>query len=126
MRKRSLAALCTATALGIVLAIPTAATAADPHASGFRAWTDRTRVYLDFGTGPLPKGLKVHLRKAGTATPAATVTSFEPRADDTPCVPSCQQDPGVTGVQSAPLRLADLGRYTVDVEYTGTVGEPIR
>ncbi|MCM1976449.1 hypothetical protein [Streptomyces sp. G1] len=68
----------------------------------------------------------MHLRKAGTGTPAATVTSFEPRKDDTPCTPSCQEDPGVTGVQSAPLRLADLGRYTVDVEYTGTVGEPIR
>ncbi|WP_407839741.1 hypothetical protein ACE1OC_30740 [Streptomyces sp. DSM 116496] len=126
MRKRSLAALCTATALGVILAIPTAALAADPHPSGFRAWTDNTRIHLDFGSSPRPKRLKVHLRKPGTAAPVATITSFESTPDEDPCSPSCQDDTDPeTGIRSAPLRLADLGTYSVDVVYDGTLSEPI-
>lgn len=124
MRKRSLAALCTVTALGVVLTIPATAQAADPHPSGFRSWTDQTRLYLDFGTQQ-PKDLKVHLRKTGTDTPVATVTSFEYMEDEDPCSPSCQDDPGFWGIQSAPLRLADLGQYSLDVEYDDTLGETI-
>ncbi|MFJ7266090.1 hypothetical protein ACIQV3_05365 [Streptomyces sp. NPDC099050] len=125
MRKRSLAALCTVTALGAVLAIPTAALAADSHPSGFKAWTDRTRLYLDFGSTALPKDLKVHLRKHGTDTRVATVTSFEFMDDEDPCMPSCEEDEGESGIRSTPLRLADLGTYSVDVEYDGTLGETI-
>ncbi|MFD5143354.1 hypothetical protein [Streptomyces sp. NPDC058401] len=126
MRKRSLAALCTSTALGVVLAVPTTALAADPAASGFKAWTDGTRIHLDFGGSKLPKRLKVQLRKAGSTAPVATVTSFESTPDEDPCSPSCQDDtdPG-TGIRSAPLRLADLGTYSVDVLYDGTLSEPI-
>ncbi|MFB6521924.1 hypothetical protein [Streptomyces sp. NPDC056401] len=126
MRKRSLAVLCTATALGAVLAVPTTALAADPHPSGFRVWTDSTRIHLDFGGSKLPQHLKVNLRKAGSATPVATITSFERTPDEDPCSPSCQDDTDPeTGIRSAPLRLADLGTYSVDVLYDGTVGEPI-
>ncbi|MFF1413637.1 hypothetical protein ACFVX6_28285 [Streptomyces sp. NPDC058289] len=126
MRKRSLAALCTATALGVVLAIPTAALAADPHPSGFKAWTDGTRIHLDFGSAPLPKHLKAQIRKAGSSTPVATVTSFESTPDEDPCSPSCEDDTDPeTGIRSAPLRLADLGTYSVDVVYDGTLSEPI-
>lgn len=124
MRKRTLAALCTATALAGALGAPTAAQAAEQFPKGFHTWTDETRVYLDFGTDS-PKNLKVHLRKAGTATRIATVTSFQSLPDEDPCMPSCQDDPGESGIGSAPLRLADLGKYSVDVEYTGTAGEPI-
>ncbi|MCX5125016.1 hypothetical protein [Streptomyces sp. NBC_00347] len=126
MRKRSLAALCTATALGVVLAIPTAALAADPQPSGFKAWTDGTRVHLDFGGSKLPQHLKVNLRKPGSDAPVATVTSFESTPDEDPCSPSCDDDnDSETGIRSSPLRLADLGTYSVDVLYDGTQGEPI-
>lgn len=124
MRKRTLAVLCTATALAGALGAPTAAQAAEQFPKGFHTWTDETRVFLDFGTDR-PKGLKVHLRKAGTATRVATVTEFQYLPDEDPCSPSCQDDPGETGIGSAPLRLADLAKYSVDVEYTGTAGETI-
>lgn len=125
MRKRTLSALCTLGALGGVLAAPTAAQAADPHPAGPSVRTDETRIYVDFGTRTLPKDLKVLLRKTGTDTPVATIDEFGFLEDMDPCMPSCQDDPGETAVETTPLRLADLGRYAVDVEYDGTEGETI-
>lgn len=125
MRRRSLSVLCTLGALGGALAVPTAAQAADPHPSGPAVRTDETRIYLDFGTFTLPKDLKVLLRKEGTDTPVATITEFGFMEDTVPCDPSCEDDPGETTVETSPLRLADLGRYAVDVEYDGTEGETI-
>ncbi|MEU2021894.1 hypothetical protein ABZ565_06980 [Streptomyces sp. NPDC016469] len=128
MRRRTLSALCALGALGAfggVLAAPTAAQAADPHPSGPSVRTDETRIYVDFGTRTLPKDLKVLLRKSGTDTPVATIDEFSFLEDTDPCMPSCQDDPGETAVETTPLRLADLGQYAVDVEYDGTEGETI-
>ncbi|MCX5299163.1 hypothetical protein OG898_22165 [Streptomyces sp. NBC_00193] len=125
MRKRTLAVLCTATALAGGLLVPTAAQAAEPFPAGFKAWTHDERVYVDFGTAATPKDLKVHLRKTGTDTPVATVTAFRLIEDDDPCNPSCGDDPGTTALETAPLKLAELAKYSVDVEYDGTAGEPI-
>ncbi|POX57361.1 hypothetical protein C3489_01235 [Streptomyces sp. Ru71] len=125
MRRSTLAALCTLGALGGVLTVPTAAQAADPHPNGPSVRTSETRIHLDFGTNTLPKDLKVLLRKEGTDTPVATVTEFIHVQDTDPCNPSCQDDPGETAIETSPLRLADLGRYAVDVEYAGTAGETI-
>ncbi|MFJ7629753.1 hypothetical protein ACIQZN_24970 [Streptomyces sp. NPDC097595] len=128
MRRRTLSALCALGALGAlggVLAAPTAAQAADPHPSGPSVRTDETRIYVDFGTSTLPKDLKVLLREPGTETPVATITEFDFVEDPDPCMPSCQDDSGETAVETTPLRLADLGRYAVDIEYDGTEGESI-
>ncbi|POX47465.1 hypothetical protein C3489_29520 [Streptomyces sp. Ru71] len=112
MRRRTLAALCTLGALGGLLAMPTAAQAADPYPNGPSVRTDDTRVYVDFGTSTPPEDLKVVLRKEGTDAPVATVTEFG-------------ADSGGTAVKTSALRLADLGRYAVDVEYAGTGGETV-
>lgn len=125
MRKRTLAVLCTATALAGGLFVPATAQAAEPFPSGFKAWTSDGRVYVDFGGAATPKDLKVHLRKEGSDTPVATLSAFHWVVDDDPCNPSCQDDPGPTTLVSEALKLADLAKYSVDVEYDGTAGEPI-
>ncbi|MEV5603178.1 hypothetical protein AB0L33_17225 [Streptomyces sp. NPDC052299] len=125
MRRRTVSVLCALGALGGALATPTAAQAADPHPSGPLVRTDETRIYVDFGSYTLPKDLKVLLRKPGTDTPVATIDEFQFLEDTDPCMPSCQDDPGETTVGTTPLRLRDLGRYAVDVEYDGTEGETI-
>ncbi|WP_306187039.1 hypothetical protein [Streptomyces sp. MK5] len=125
MRRRTLSALCTLGALGGVLAVPTAAHAADPYPNGPSIHTDDTRIYVDFGKPLPPKNLKLLLRKTGTETPVAAVTEFAQMQDTDPCDPSCEDDPGETAVVTSPLRLADLGRYAVDVQYDGTEGETI-
>ncbi|GGZ10254.1 hypothetical protein GCM10010365_31830 [Streptomyces poonensis] len=117
--------LCTLGALGGVLAVPAAAQAADPYPSGPSVRTSETAIFLDFGTTKLPKDLKVLLRKTGTDTPVATITKFDVLQDEDICMPSCQDDPGETGIRTSALGLADLGRYAVDVEYDGTGGETI-
>ncbi|WP_407838716.1 hypothetical protein ACE1OC_23825 [Streptomyces sp. DSM 116496] len=115
MNNRINAVLCTATVLGLgaaALAVPT--TAAQAAAAfkplQFSASVVHERVILDFGTEPLPKDLKVHLRKKGTTARVATVTGFTAAPE---------------GVQTAPLKLAALGEYAVDVEYDGPQGEPV-
>ncbi|WP_320773760.1 hypothetical protein [Streptomyces sp. CRN 30] len=122
MRRRTLSVLCTLGALGGVLAVPTAAQAADPYPSGPSVRTSENAVVLDFGTFDLPKNLKVLLRETGTDTPVATITEFG-FVDDGDDVD--WDEPHVTAVTTSPLRLADLGRYAVDVEYDGTGGETI-
>lgn len=122
MRKRILAVLCSATAMGAVLAVPTAAHAADPYL-WLKAEVENESVVLDFGTMEQPKGLKVHLRKKGTTERVATVTSFDSRDE---CMFGCD----IGGVESrlfltGPLKLAQLGEYAVDVEYAGTEGETV-
>ncbi|GGZ10246.1 hypothetical protein [Streptomyces poonensis] len=122
MRKRTLSVLCTLGALGGVLAVPAAAQAADPFPSGPSVRTSENAVFLDFGTRKLPKDLKVFLREPGTDTPVATITELDwaDEGDDVDW-----DEPHVTVVRTSPLRLADLGRYAVDVEYDGTEGETI-
>ncbi|MCX5405362.1 hypothetical protein OHA37_15880 [Streptomyces sp. NBC_00335] len=123
MKKRISAVLCTATALGAMLAAPTAAHAADSH-PGFGTDASSWGVDLAFGTTEQPKGLKVHVRAKGASTPVATITSFFRKER---CVMWCDnvaplyEDLFATG----PLRLPALGQYVVDVEYEGTEGEPI-
>ncbi|MFF3215341.1 hypothetical protein ACFYYB_32450 [Streptomyces sp. NPDC002886] len=127
MNKRITAVLCTATALGAVLAVPTAAQADESRPKGFSARVEHETVTLDFSGDP-PKDLKVHLRKKGTTKRVATVTSFHPvRPEDwDPCADSCgDPDPTWFPVRTAPLKLADLGEYAVDVEYDGTGGETV-
>ncbi|MFF1415965.1 hypothetical protein ACFVX6_40415 [Streptomyces sp. NPDC058289] len=132
MNKRINAVLCTATVLGLgaaALAVPTtAAQAAASQPRQFSARVVHERVILDFGTELLPKDLKVHLRKKGTTARVATVTSFTavPEAGIEPCPDSCG-DPvtAAVPVQTAPLKLAALGEYTVDVEYDGPQGENV-
>ncbi|MFB6522966.1 hypothetical protein [Streptomyces sp. NPDC056401] len=115
MNNRINAVLCTATVLGLgatALAVPTTAAqaAAAVQPRQFSAHVVHERVILDFGTEPLPKDLKVHLRKKGTTARVATVTGFTAAPE---------------GVQTAPLKLAALGEYSVDVEYDGPQGEPV-
>ncbi|MFJ7271265.1 hypothetical protein ACIQV3_32260 [Streptomyces sp. NPDC099050] len=122
MKKRILALLCTATAVGAVMAVPTAAHAADPH-QWLKTVMEDERVVLDFGTMEQPAGLKVHVRKKGKTERVATVASFDSRDE---CYIECH----IGGVESRlfltdPLKLPELGEYTVDVEYDGTGGEPV-
>ncbi|MCX5405361.1 hypothetical protein OHA37_15875 [Streptomyces sp. NBC_00335] len=123
MKKRILAMLCAATATGAVLAVPTTAQAADPHAWGFEAQVEQENVVLYFKTLEQPKGLKVHLRKKGTAARVATITTFSTRDQ---CHLGC--DIGEVTSRyflTGPLKLAALGEYAVDVEYEGTEGEAV-
>ncbi|MCX5405850.1 hypothetical protein OHA37_18385 [Streptomyces sp. NBC_00335] len=122
MKKRILALLCTATAVGAVLAGPTAAHAADPYRL-LKAEMEYERVVLDFGAPEQPDGLKVHVRKKGTTERVATVASFSSRD-------RCSFECGIGEVTSRsfltdPLVLPELGEYTVDVEYDGTEGETV-
>ncbi|MFE4262556.1 hypothetical protein [Streptomyces sp. NPDC056883] len=114
MNKRINGVLCTATVLGLgaaALAVPTtAAQAAVFKPLQFSARVVHEQVILDFGTAVVPKDLKVHLRKKGTTARVATVRSFTAAPE---------------GVQTAPLKLAALGEYAVDVEYDGPQGEPV-
>ncbi|MCX5406397.1 hypothetical protein OHA37_21290 [Streptomyces sp. NBC_00335] len=123
MKKLISTALCTATAMAAMLAMPTAAQAADPHPE-FYASTQHEQVVLYVESLKRPAGLKVHLRKKGTAQRVLTVSEFVSMPYDDPCseAASCM-DPSPFG--TAPLKLAALGEYDVDVEYTGTQGEPI-
>ncbi|MER5758973.1 hypothetical protein [Streptomyces sp. NPDC002082] len=123
MKKRISAVLCVATALGATLAVPTAAHAADPHPK-FVVISAASGIELKFPTPEQPKGLKVHVRPKGTTTPAATITSFSVTEN---CTMMCETDTPVMTeyLTTGPLRLADLGQYTVDVEYQGTEGEPV-
>ncbi|MCX5406396.1 hypothetical protein OHA37_21285 [Streptomyces sp. NBC_00335] len=125
MNKRISAALCTMTALAAVMAVPTAAQAADPFPQGFTTHTENEAVVVYFGWEIAPKNLKVHLRKKGSATRVATLTRFSSVIDeDEICEPSCG-DIIQYPQRGAVPKLAELGEYTVDVEYTGTLGESI-
>ncbi|MGW1774714.1 hypothetical protein [Streptomyces sp. NPDC002104] len=104
------------------MAAPMAAHAADPHKELF-AQMEYERVVVGFGTMTQPAGLKVHVRKKGTTERVATLTSFERREH-------CDLGCDIGGVDSQrfltdPLKLPELGEYTVDVEYNGTEGEPV-
>ncbi|MET9855740.1 hypothetical protein ABZY57_22700 [Streptomyces sp. NPDC006450] len=127
MKKRISAVLCTATALGAMLAAPTAAHAADPYPT-FRTYANSSGIGLDFPVpqdiSERPEGLKVHVRAKGTSTPVATLTSF---TSSTHCVEMCDLDTPVweMSLETGPVRLAAFGQYVVDVEYTGTEGETL-
>ncbi|MER5488864.1 hypothetical protein ABT024_37405, partial [Streptomyces sp. NPDC002812] len=127
MKKRISAVLCTATALGAVLAAPTVAHAADPYRA-FRTYANSSAISLDFPaleyTQEGPKGLKVHVRAKGASTPAATLTSFTEKSY---CHSMCETDMPEWRVsaETGPVRLAAFGQYVVDVEYQGTEGEPV-
>ncbi|MCX5125516.1 hypothetical protein OG898_19690 [Streptomyces sp. NBC_00193] len=124
MNKNISAALCTMTALAAVLSVPTAAHAADPFPKGVVATTEneKVNVYLQTGGDTLPENLKVHLRVKGTTARVATLTRFVEGAPGD-CEPSCGH--GSVRFQADVPKLAVLGDYTVDVEYTGTRGEPV-
>ncbi|MFF3214834.1 hypothetical protein ACFYYB_29875 [Streptomyces sp. NPDC002886] len=127
MKKRISAVLCTATALGAMLAAPTAAHAADPYRT-FRTYANSSSIGLAFPVPEYalerPEGLKVHVRAKGTSTPVATITDF---TESTHCVETCDLDTPVweMSLETGPVRLAALGQYTVDVEYRGTEGETV-
>ncbi|MFE9566286.1 hypothetical protein ACFYM0_34860 [Streptomyces sp. NPDC006487] len=114
MKRFTSAALIAATAvLGTLLASGTAQ-AADPVGSiSAYARPDGIGVMT---AKPMPSFV-AHIRKKGSETRIRTVTYFEHTA------------PGCAGClevyKSGGLRLADLGLYSVDVEYKGTKGEPI-
>ncbi|MCY0939572.1 hypothetical protein [Streptomyces sp. H34-S4] len=121
MNKRTTAVLCTVTALGAVLAVPTAAHAADPFPEGFTTSAKDERVSVFFGWDTLPKDLKVYLRKKGSTARVLTISKFTEIVGD-PCEPSCADI--IHGPLEADVPvLAEFGEYAVDVEYTGTQGE---
>ncbi|MFI5865207.1 hypothetical protein [Streptomyces sp. NPDC051546] len=125
MNKRISAALCTMTAMAAVLAVPTAAQAADPYAKGFSTSAGDERVVVFFDTLERPKGLKVILRRKGGSAPVATLTSFTPHIKDEDfCEPSCG-DVLPRPLKAEVPRLPELGEYSVDVQYTGTMGETV-
>ncbi|MER5761006.1 hypothetical protein [Streptomyces sp. NPDC002082] len=125
MNKRIGAVLCTVTAMGVVLAVPTTAQAADPYAQGFSTLTENEKVIVFFNSLDRPKNLKVILRRKGGTAPVATLTSFTERINEEDvCEPSCGDilpHPLEASVPKLPL----LGEYSVDVQYTGTMGETI-
>lgn len=124
MKKRISAMLCAATAMGGVLALPTAAHAADPYPKGFSAEVFEESIKLSFNTMTPPADLKVHLRKKGTPTRVATITSLTPSDN---CWDGCEMpdSPVRSRSFSSTLKLAELGEYAVDVEYDGTEGETV-
>ncbi|WP_407839377.1 hypothetical protein ACE1OC_28310 [Streptomyces sp. DSM 116496] len=128
MNKRISAALCTMTAMtatAAVLAVPTAAHAADPFPSGVAASAGNETVDVYFGAeDTLPENLKVHLRRKGGTARVATLTKFEELTSLDRCAPACGPDVHYALRADVP-KLAALGEYTVDVEYTGTPAERI-
>ncbi|MCY0927370.1 hypothetical protein OTB20_14350 [Streptomyces sp. H27-H1] len=124
MNKRIGTALCTMTALAVVVAVPTAAQAADPFAGAFSTSAQNERVVLFFDTLDAPKGLKVILRRKGGTAPVATLTNFTPVSPQDACEPSCG-DPLTHPLQAFVPKLAELGDYSVDVQYTGTMDETV-
>ncbi|MFF1411438.1 hypothetical protein ACFVX6_16885 [Streptomyces sp. NPDC058289] len=125
MKKRVSAVLSTAMAVGTVWAVPTVARAADPYPDVYAySWQERVIVStMDWDLG-VPKGLKAHLRKQGSSEPITTLTLFTRRADD--CSQrDCGSEPPNSFFQSDPVKLPELGEYTIDLEYTGTQGERV-
>ncbi|MFJ7270537.1 hypothetical protein ACIQV3_28530 [Streptomyces sp. NPDC099050] len=124
MKKRILAVLCTMTAAGAVLAVPTAAQAADPYPKVVvNVSSGGADVF--FNTMTPPADLKVHVRKKGTTTRVATVTDLTPRDN---CADGCEDPESPVLSRSfvtGPLKLADLAEYAIDVEYDGTEGETV-
>ncbi|MCY0929388.1 hypothetical protein OTB20_24945 [Streptomyces sp. H27-H1] len=125
MKKRISAVLCAATAMGGVLAVPTGAQAADPFPKGFHAEVANEEVNLSFNTWDAPADLKVHVRKKGTTTRVATITGLSAREPE--CTSSCEDPipPTTRYFSTGPLKLPDLGEYTLDVEYDGTEGDTV-
>ncbi|GHA71187.1 hypothetical protein GCM10010305_12110 [Streptomyces termitum] len=115
LRRFTSAALVAATAVLGTLCAPGVAQAADPgnlqtvHAS--------PQGITVMSLGALPD-FAAHLRKKGSETRVKTITSWTYTND---CEPSCMED----YYRSGPLALADLGVYSVDIEYKGTEGETV-
>ncbi|MFE4262501.1 hypothetical protein [Streptomyces sp. NPDC056883] len=126
MKKRVSAVLTAAMAVGTVWAVPTVARAADPYPEVHAgSWEERVVVHTEDWDAKVPRGLKAHVRKKGSPTRLATLTSFTRRPDG-PCAWDCGSEPPQnSSFQSDPVKLPELGTYTIDLEYTGTEGEPV-
>ncbi|MFJ6935366.1 hypothetical protein [Streptomyces sp. NPDC101132] len=74
-------------------------------------------VTVDLGGAPRPAGLAVHVRVPGSDTRLATVTEF-PFGGKTVAGK-------VQPLQSAALKLAELGNYALDLEYRDARGVPV-
>ncbi|MDD9377034.1 hypothetical protein M8Z33_10205 [Streptomyces sp. ZAF1911] len=126
MKKRVSAVLTAAMAVGTVWAVPTVARAADPYPEVHAgSWEERVIVHTEDWDAKVPRGLKAHVRKKGSPTRLATLTGFTRRPDG-PCAWDCASEPPQnSSFQSDPVKLPELGTYTIDLEYTGTEGEPV-
>ncbi|WP_327257090.1 hypothetical protein [Streptomyces sp. NBC_01244] len=115
MKRFTSATLVAATAVLGTLLAPGTAQAADPvDIMNVHARPEGIEV---MSLGAMPDFV-AHLRKKGSETRVKTVEEFTHSSN---CDTSCAED----FYRSGPLVLADLGYYTVDVEYKGTEGEPI-
>ncbi|WP_407838663.1 hypothetical protein ACE1OC_23505 [Streptomyces sp. DSM 116496] len=128
MKKRVSAVLTAAMAVGTVWAVPTVARAADPYPDVMTgSWEERVIVNTSDVETKVPRGLKAHVRKKGSPTRLATLTSFT-RRPDAPCTwgDYCGSEPlQHSTFQSDPVKLPEIGTYTIDLEYTGTTGETV-
>ncbi|MEW1906571.1 hypothetical protein [Streptomyces sp. NPDC086147] len=115
MRRTASAALVAATVVLGTLLAPGTAQAADPvQFLNVKAYPEAIRIttmgWRDFSA---------HLREKGSETRVKTVTGFKSTDD---CEISCSSE---DHYESGPVDLADLGVYSVDIEYKGTEGETI-
>ncbi|MCX5406481.1 hypothetical protein OHA37_21720 [Streptomyces sp. NBC_00335] len=128
MKKRVSAVLTAAMAVGAVWAVPTVAEAYDTYPDiSAGSWDERVRVYTQDWDPQVPRGLKAHVRKKGSPTRLATLTSFT-RLPDAPCSLGewCgSEPPPPSNFESEPVKLPELGVYTIDLEYTGSEGETV-
>lgn len=115
MRRTASAALVAATVVLGTLLAPGTAQAADPvQFLNVKASPEGIRVT----TMSIPT-FSAHLREKGSETRVKTVTGFRSTDD---CEIDCSSE---DHYESGPLALADLGVYSVDIEYKGTEGETI-
>ncbi|MER6978193.1 hypothetical protein [Streptomyces carpinensis] len=115
MKRFTSAALVAATVVLGPLLAPGTAQAADPV--GTMNVEARPEGIEVMSVGSMPDFV-AHIRKKGSETPVQTVKDFT----YSDC---CESSGAEDYYRSGPLSLADLGLYTVDIEYTGTEGEPI-
>ncbi|WOX24084.1 hypothetical protein [Streptomyces solicathayae] len=115
MKRFTSAALVAATAVLGTLLAPGTAQAADP-VGGINISAGAEGIEI-MSVGAMP-AFVAHIRKKDSETRVQTVTEFTYSND---CSTSCMED----WYRSGPLSLADLGLYTVDIEYKGTEGETI-
>ncbi|MFB7031301.1 MULTISPECIES: hypothetical protein [unclassified Streptomyces] len=115
MRRTASAALVAATVVLGTLLAPGTAQAADPvQFLNVKAYPEGIRI-----TTMSWENFSAHLRKKGSETRVKTVTGFRSTDD-------CEIDCSSEGhYESGPVALADLGVYSVDIEYKGTEGETI-